>query len=78
MQKALSRLEGAYALAVLFEDQPDMILGARSGPPLAVGHGEGEMFLGSDAIALAPFTDKITYLDDGDWAVMTREPCRDL
>lgn len=72
MQKALSRLEGAYALAVLFEDHPDMILGARSGPPLAVGHGEGEMFLGSDAIALAPFTDEITYLDDGDWAVITR------
>lgn len=73
MQKALSRLEGAYALAVLFEDQPDMILGARSGPPLAVGHGEGEMFLGSDAIALAPFTDEITYLDDGDWVVITRD-----
>jgi glucosamine--fructose-6-phosphate aminotransferase (isomerizing) len=73
MQKALGRLEGAYALAVLFEDQPDMILGARSGPPLAVGHGEGEMFLGSDAIALAPFTDEITYLDDGDWAVITRD-----
>jgi glucosamine--fructose-6-phosphate aminotransferase (isomerizing) len=50
-----------------------MILGARSGPPLAVGHGEGEMFLGSDAIALAPFTDEITYLDDGDWAVITRD-----
>lgn len=73
MQKALGRLEGAYALAVLFEDQPDMILGARSGPPLAVGHGEGEMFLGSDAIALAPFTDEITYLDDGDWVVITRD-----
>ena len=73
MQKALSRLEGAYALAVLFEDQPDMILGARSGPPLAVGHGAGEMFLGSDAIALAPFTDQITYLDDGDWVVITRD-----
>ncbi|OCW56535.1 glutamine--fructose-6-phosphate transaminase (isomerizing) [Hoeflea olei] len=71
MQKTLSQLEGAYALAVLFEDQPDMILGARSGPPLAVGHGEGEMFLGSDAIALAPFTDEITYLDDGDWAVIS-------
>jgi glucosamine--fructose-6-phosphate aminotransferase (isomerizing) len=55
-----------------------MILGARSGPPLAVGHGEGEMFLGSDAIALAPFTDEITYLDDGDWAVMTREPWRSM
>ncbi|MDF1608959.1 glutamine--fructose-6-phosphate transaminase (isomerizing) [Hoeflea sp. YIM 152468] len=71
MQKALSRLEGAYALAVLFEDQPDMIIGARSGPPLAVGHGSGEMFLGSDAIALAPFTDEITYLNDGDWVVIT-------
>ncbi|MBC7283398.1 glutamine--fructose-6-phosphate transaminase (isomerizing) [Hoeflea sp.] len=73
MQKALSRFEGAYALAVLFEDQPDMILGARSGPPLAVGHGQGEMFLGSDAIALAPFTDEITYLDDGDWVVIERD-----
>jgi glucosamine--fructose-6-phosphate aminotransferase (isomerizing) len=73
MQKALSRLEGAYALAVMFEDQPDMILGARSGPPLAVGHGAGEMYLGSDAIALAPFTDEITYLEDGDWAVITRQ-----
>ncbi|WP_412048915.1 glutamine--fructose-6-phosphate transaminase (isomerizing) [Hoeflea sp. Naph1] len=71
MQKTLGRLEGAYALAVLFEDQPDMILGARSGPPLAIGHGDGEMFLGSDAIALAPFTDKITYLHDGDWTVIT-------
>lgn len=73
MQKALSRLEGAYALAVLFENQPDMILGARSGPPLAVGHGSGEMFLGSDAIALAPFTDEITYLNDGDWVVITHD-----
>ncbi|MBU4529552.1 MAG: glutamine--fructose-6-phosphate transaminase (isomerizing) [Hoeflea sp.] len=73
MQKALGRFEGAYALAVLFEDQPDMILGARSGPPLAVGHGQGEMFLGSDAIALAPFTDEITYLEDGDWVVIKRD-----
>lgn len=73
MQETLSRLEGAYALAVLFEDQPDMILGARSGPPLAVGHGDGEMFLGSDAIALAPFTDEITYLVDGDWVVITHD-----
>ncbi|MEP3439832.1 MAG: glutamine--fructose-6-phosphate transaminase (isomerizing) [Hoeflea sp.] len=71
MQKTLSRLEGAYALAVLFDDQPDMILGARSGPPLAIGHGQGEMYLGSDAIALAPFTDEITYLEDGDWVVIT-------
>jgi len=73
MQKALGRFEGAYALAVLFEDQPDMILGARPGPPLAVGHGQGEMFLGSDAIALAPFTDEITYLEDGDWVVIKRD-----
>ena len=73
MKKALARLEGAYAIAVLFEDHPDMILGARSGPPLAVGHGEGEMFLGSDAIALAPFTDEITYLNDGDWVAITRD-----
>tara|TARA_R110002020_G_scaffold441495_1_gene652319 strand:+ start:11370 stop:13196 length:1827 start_codon:yes stop_codon:yes gene_type:complete len=73
MQKTLSRLEGAYALAVLFDDQPDMILGARSGPPLAIGHGQGEMYLGSDAIALAPFTDEITYLEDGDWVVITHD-----
>lgn len=73
MGKAVPQLEGAYALAVLFEDEPDMILGARSGPPLAVGHGKGEMFLGSDAIALAPFTDEITYLEDGDWVVITRD-----
>lgn len=73
MQKALGRLEGAYALAVLFEDEPGLMLGARSGPPLAVGHGSGEMFLGSDAIALSPFTDKITYLDDGDWVAITHD-----
>ncbi|MEW7008298.1 glutamine--fructose-6-phosphate transaminase (isomerizing) [Lentilitoribacter sp. EG35] len=71
MQAALKRLEGAYALAVLFEDYDDMILCARSGPPLAVGHGDGEMFIGSDSIALASFTDDITYLEDGDWAIIT-------
>ncbi|PWW04121.1 glutamine--fructose-6-phosphate transaminase [Hoeflea marina] len=68
----LQRLEGAYALAVMFDSDDGMIIGARNGPPLAVGHGKGEMFLGSDAIALAPFTDEITYLEDGDWAVVTR------
>ncbi|MGN6549498.1 MAG: glutamine--fructose-6-phosphate transaminase (isomerizing) [Pararhizobium sp.] len=73
MQKALARLRGAYALAVIFKDHDGMMIGARNGPPLAVGHGKGEMFLGSDAIALAPFTDDITYLEDGDWAVLTRE-----
>ncbi|MET3790544.1 glutamine--fructose-6-phosphate transaminase (isomerizing) [Aquamicrobium terrae] len=67
---ALKRLQGAFALAVMFKDEEGLIVGARNGPPLAVGHGEGEMFLGSDAIALAPFTNSITYLEDGDWAVV--------
>ncbi|MCO5066088.1 MAG: glutamine--fructose-6-phosphate transaminase (isomerizing) [Rhizobiaceae bacterium] len=69
---ALRRLHGAFALAIMFEGDEDLIVGARNGPPLAVGHGEGEMFLGSDAIALAPFTNSITYLEDGDWAVVRR------
>ena len=70
--RAIQRLEGAFALAIMFEGDDDLIVGARNGPPLAVGHGEGEMFLGSDAIALAPFTNAITYLEDGDWAVIRR------
>ncbi|MBX3598801.1 MAG: glutamine--fructose-6-phosphate transaminase (isomerizing) [Rhizobiaceae bacterium] len=70
---ALKRLEGAFALAIMFQNDENMIVGARNGPPLAVGHGEGEMFLGSDAIALAPFTNSITYLEDGDWAVVQRD-----
>ncbi|MCX8570045.1 MULTISPECIES: glutamine--fructose-6-phosphate transaminase (isomerizing) [Hyphomicrobiales] len=69
---ALKRLNGAFALAIMFKGDEDLIVGARNGPPLAVGHGEGEMFLGSDAIALAPFTNSITYLEDGDWAVVRR------
>ena len=69
---ALKRLHGAFALAIMFQGDEDLIVGARNGPPLAVGHGEGEMFLGSDAIALAPFTNSITYLEDGDWAVVRR------
>ncbi|MDZ5697675.1 glutamine--fructose-6-phosphate transaminase (isomerizing) [Chelativorans sp. M5D2P16] len=69
---ALKRLRGAFALAIMFRDDDDLIVGARQGPPLAVGHGDGEMYLGSDAIALAPFTDSITYLEDGDWAVVRR------
>ncbi|NHT77510.1 glutamine--fructose-6-phosphate transaminase (isomerizing) [Rhizobiaceae bacterium CRRU44] len=71
MQAMLRSVTGAYALAVLFADTPGTILAARSGPPLAVGYGAQEMFLGSDAIALAPFTNEITYLNDGDWAVLT-------
>ena len=69
---ALRQLQGAFALAIMFRGDEDMIIGARNGPPLAVGHGEGEMFLGSDAVALAPFTNSITYLEDGDWAVVRR------
>jgi len=70
--RALKRLEGAFALAIMFKGDEDLIVGARNGPPLAVGHGDGEMYLGSDAIALAPFTNSITYLEDGDWAVVRR------
>ncbi|MBN9256134.1 MULTISPECIES: glutamine--fructose-6-phosphate transaminase (isomerizing) [unclassified Mesorhizobium] len=70
--KTLQRLEGAFALAIMFKGDDDLIVGARNGPPLAVGHGDGEMYLGSDAIALAPFTNSITYLEDGDWAVVRR------
>jgi glutamine---fructose-6-phosphate transaminase (isomerizing) len=69
---ALPRLRGAFALAFLFEGENDLLIGARKGSPLAVGYGQGEMYLGSDAIALAPFTDTISYLEDGDFAVLTR------
>lgn len=68
----LARLHGAFALAFLFEGEPDLMIAARKGSPLAVGHGTGEMFLGSDAVALAPFTDRITYLEDGDHAIIRR------
>jgi glucosamine--fructose-6-phosphate aminotransferase (isomerizing) len=69
---ALPRLRGAFALAFLFEGESDLLIGARKGSPLAVGYGEGEMYLGSDAIALAPFTDTISYLEDGDSVVLSR------
>jgi glucosamine--fructose-6-phosphate aminotransferase (isomerizing) len=69
----IDRLEGAFALAFLFEGEEDLMVAARKGSPLAVGHGTGEMFVGSDAIALAPLTDRITYLEEGDRAVLTRE-----
>ena len=73
---ALPQLKGAFALAFLFAGEGDLLIGARRGPPLAVGHGDGEMYLGSDALALAPFTDEITYLDDGDWVVLDRKGAR--
>jgi glucosamine--fructose-6-phosphate aminotransferase (isomerizing) len=69
---ALRRLRGAFALAMIFAGYNDLMIVARQGSPLAIGFGDGEMFVGSDAIALAPFTDSIAYLEDGDWAVMTR------
>ncbi|MFN4203697.1 MAG: glutamine--fructose-6-phosphate transaminase (isomerizing) [Tabrizicola sp.] len=71
-QETLSRLHGAFALCFLFDGQDDLMIAARKGSPLAIGWGEGEMFVGSDAIALAPMTDRITYLEEGDWAVITR------
>jgi len=70
---ALPQLRGAFALAFLFTGEENLLVGARRGPPLAVGYGNGEMFLGSDAIALAPFADAISYLEDGDWVVVRRE-----
>ena len=71
-EKAINRLEGAYALCFLFDGEDDLMVAARKGSPLALGHGDGENFVGSDAIALAPMTDKITYLNEDDWAVITR------
>jgi glutamine---fructose-6-phosphate transaminase (isomerizing) len=70
---ALKRLHGAFAVGIIFAGDNNLMVGARQGPPLAIGFGDGEMYLGSDAIALAPFTDTITYLEDGDWCVLTRE-----
>ena len=70
---ALGRLRGAFALVYLFEGEDNLLIGAREGAPLAVGYGDGEMYLGSDALALAPFTDRVTYLEEGDWVVLTRE-----
>ena len=71
-EKTIASLEGAYALCFLFDGEEDLLIAARKGSPLAIGHGDGEMFVGSDAIALAPLTDRITYLEEGDWAVVTR------
>ncbi len=72
VEAALPRLHGAFALGFIFEGQDDLLIGARRGAPLAVGYGDGEMYLGSDALALAPFTDTITYLEEGDWVILTR------
>ena len=73
MEQAMARLEGAFALAVLIHGREDALLAARRGPPLALGFGDGEMYIGSDALALAPLTRRICYLEDGDWALVTRD-----
>src|SRR5271157_805676 len=70
---ALKRMRGAFALVYLFEGEDNLLIGARQGAPLAVGYGDGEMYLGSDALALAPFTDCVAYLEEGDWVVVRRE-----
>ncbi|SKA37828.1 glutamine--fructose-6-phosphate transaminase (isomerizing) [Consotaella salsifontis] len=71
--RSLKRLDGAFALAFLFPGEENLLIGARRGSPLAVGDGEGEMFLGSDGIALSPFTESVRYLEDGDWVILSRE-----
>jgi glucosamine--fructose-6-phosphate aminotransferase (isomerizing) len=76
VQTVLPRLKGAFALVFLFEGKDNLLIAARKNSPLAIGYGKGEMFVGSDAIALAPFTDEICYLGDGDLAVVTRDDAR--
>src|SRR5579863_2703442 len=71
VEKTLARLEGAFALVMLFAGHHDLLICARRGSPLAIGYGEGEMFVGSDALALAPLTQNLVYLEEGDWAVVT-------
>jgi len=73
VRAVLPRLHGAFSLAILFAGHDDLLIGARLGSPLVVGYGEGENYLGSDAVALAPLTQRITYLEEGDWAVLTRD-----
>ena len=70
VQTVLPQLRGAFALAIAFKSNPDLLIGARLGSPLVVGYGEGETYLGSDALALAPLTQKIAYLEEGDWVVI--------
>ena len=71
-KKSISRMRGAFAFAAIFSGEEDLMICGRKGSPLAIGRGDGEMYLGSDAYALAPFTNRVTYLEEGDWAVLTR------
>ncbi len=76
LKATLDRLTGAYALAILIEGEDRLVLGARRGSPLVVGHGKGEMFLGSDALAVGPFTDRVSYLDEGDYVAIDNDGAR--
>jgi glucosamine--fructose-6-phosphate aminotransferase (isomerizing) len=73
VKAVLPQLRGAFALAIAFRQYPDMLIGARLGSPLVLGHADGETYLGSDALALAPLTQQITYLEEGDWVIVNRE-----
>lgn len=73
VKAVLPQLRGAFALAIAFRSHPDLLIGARLGSPLVIGYGDGEAYLGSDALALAPLTQKIAYLEEGDWVVVTRD-----
>ncbi len=73
VSEILPKLRGAFALAIAFRQHPDMLIGARLGSPLVIGYGDGETYLGSDALALAPLTQRIAYLEEGDWAIVTRD-----
>jgi glutamine---fructose-6-phosphate transaminase (isomerizing) len=72
VSETLKKLRGAFALGIIFSDHPDLLIAARRGSPLAIGYGDGAMYIGSDAIALAPYTQKISYMEEGDWAVLTQ------
>src|SRR5229473_1352744 len=76
MGKAMQRLRGAFALVALFSGRHDILMGARRGSSLAVGYGDGEMYIGTDALALAPFTKRVSYLLDNDWAVLSGSDCK--
>ena len=76
MGEAMGRLRGAFALVVLFSGRHDILMGARRGSSLAVGYGNGEMYVGTDALALAPFTKRVSYLEDDDWVVLTTNGCK--
>ena len=76
MSTAMGRLRGAFALVALFNGRHDILLGARRGSSLAIGYGEGEMYIGTDALALAPFTKRVSYLEDDDWVVLRSDDCK--